>query len=164
MQYEFRTLLFPTLFNIDNPLILNKSYLKSNHDLDFNGSYQFISIFNFIRNESFNTKEIRRWNSTGRVVVPYPIIQSPLSTLGINQKEIRYTENNPAMNKDASFLASISRALLIALGFFFRRPIRLFRPVKISSWLGLQAIAAERKQKPYDLRFLTGLIREEGVS
>lgn len=153
-------MLSSTSSNIDYSFIVNKLFLKYNDDLDFVGFNQFTSIFNFIKNDSLNTHETRRWNSSGRVSVPYPIIQPTLSTLDIKQNDVIAVEPT----KDASFLASVSRALLLALGFLFKRPIKLFRPVKISSWLGLQAIAAERKEKAFDLRFLTGIIREEGVS
>lgn len=67
-------------------------------------------------------------------------------------------------DKSPSFLAALSRALMGALGFFFRRPVRLFRPVKISSLMGIQAVADERKEKVYSFKFIKSLIKEEGVS
>lgn len=41
-------------------------------------------------------------------------------------------------------LAALSRAGATFLAVMFQRPIRLFRPVKISTWAGLQAVAEEQ--------------------
>ncbi|BGP57612.1 hypothetical protein JCM8202v2_005256 [Rhodotorula sphaerocarpa] len=47
------------------------------------------------------------------------------------------------------------------LAFMFKRPVRLFRPVKISTMAGIQAIAEERG-KAVTPAFVRGLIRNEG--
>ncbi|BGP13384.1 hypothetical protein JCM10213v2_001303 [Rhodosporidiobolus nylandii] len=47
-------------------------------------------------------------------------------------------------NSKQSATAALSRALAGMLAFMFKRPIRLFRPVKISTWAGIQAIAEEQ--------------------
>lgn len=72
------------------------------------------------------------------------------------------TANN-ATNKGSSTLAAFSRALAATLAFMFKRPIRLFRPVKISTWAGIQAIAHEQGLSKVNASFIRGLIRKEGV-
>jgi len=70
---------------------------------------------------------------------------------------------NNANNKGSSTLAAVSRALAATLAFMFKRPIRLFRPVKISTWAGIQAIAHEQGLSKVNASFIRGLIRKEGV-
>ncbi|GAA5836569.1 hypothetical protein JCM9279_000427 [Rhodotorula babjevae] len=60
-----------------------------------------------------------------------------------------------------SFSAAITRALAGMLAFMFKRPIRLFRPVKISTWAGIQAIA-EEQGRSVTPGFVRGLLRKEG--
>jgi len=60
-------------------------------------------------------------------------------------------------------LAALSRAGATFLAVMFQRPIRLFRPVKISTWAGLQAVAEERG-KTVSAGFVRGMMRQEGVS
>ncbi|GAA6036520.1 hypothetical protein JCM8097_003545 [Rhodosporidiobolus ruineniae] len=60
-----------------------------------------------------------------------------------------------------SATAAISRALAGMLAFMFKRPIRLFRPVKISTWAGIQAIA-EEQGRSVTPGFVRGLLRKEG--
>lgn len=59
--------------------------------------------------------------------------------------------------------AAVTRALFGTLAMLFKRPIRLFRPVKISTFAGLQAIAQEQGRSVTP-SFVRGLIRQEGVS
>ncbi|GAA6022559.1 hypothetical protein JCM8202_000517 [Rhodotorula sphaerocarpa] len=61
----------------------------------------------------------------------------------------------------ASATAALSRAIAGMLAFMFKRPVRLFRPVKISTMAGIQAIAEERG-KAVTPAFVRGLIRNEG--
>ncbi|GAA5903571.1 hypothetical protein JCM6882_002988 [Rhodosporidiobolus microsporus] len=60
-----------------------------------------------------------------------------------------------------SATAALSRALAGMLAFMFKRPIRLFRPVKISTWAGIQAIA-EEQGRSVTPGFVRGLLRQEG--
>ncbi|GAA5896677.1 hypothetical protein JCM8208_004263 [Rhodotorula glutinis] len=60
-----------------------------------------------------------------------------------------------------SFSAAVTRALAGMLAFMFKRPIRLFRPVKISTWAGIQAIA-EEQGRSVTPAFVRGLLRKEG--
>ncbi|CDR45865.1 RHTO0S11e05776g1_1 [Rhodotorula toruloides] len=60
-----------------------------------------------------------------------------------------------------SAYAAVSRALAGALAFMFKRPVRLFRPVKISTWAGIQAIA-EEQGRSVTPGFVRGLLRKEG--
>ncbi|GAA5988857.1 hypothetical protein JCM10908_006200 [Rhodotorula pacifica] len=61
----------------------------------------------------------------------------------------------------ASASAALSRALAGMLAFMFKKPIRLFRPVKISTMAGIQAIA-EEQGRTVTPAFVRGLIRKEG--
>lgn len=65
-------------------------------------------------------------------------------------------------SKRPSFTAAVTRAIFGTLAFLFKRPIRLFRPVKISTMTGIQAIA-EEQGKTVTPAFVRGLIRKEGV-
>ncbi|KPV73997.1 uncharacterized protein RHOBADRAFT_54573 [Rhodotorula graminis WP1] len=60
-----------------------------------------------------------------------------------------------------SFSAAVTRALAGMFAFMFKRPIRLFRPVKISTWAGIQAIA-EEQGRSVTPGFVRGLLRKEG--
>ncbi|GAA5991241.1 hypothetical protein JCM5350_005954 [Sporobolomyces pararoseus] len=64
--------------------------------------------------------------------------------------------------KGSSTLAALSRTLIATLAFLFKRPIRLFRPVKISTWAGIQAIAQEHGLKTVNRQFVRNLIKKEG--
>ncbi|SCZ87410.1 BZ3500_MvSof-1268-A1-R1_Chr2-2g04876 [Microbotryum saponariae] len=64
----------------------------------------------------------------------------------------------------SSVLAALTRALFLSLAFLFKRPIRLFRPVKISTWTGLQAIAHEHGHSKVTPAFVRSLIRKQGWS
>ncbi|GAA6005137.1 hypothetical protein JCM11491_002590 [Sporobolomyces phaffii] len=64
--------------------------------------------------------------------------------------------------KGSSTLAALSRTLIATLAFLFKRPIRLFRPVKISTWAGIQAIAQEHGLKTVNRQFVRSLIKREG--
>ncbi|KAI5477165.1 mitochondrial carrier protein [Pseudohyphozyma bogoriensis] len=70
-------------------------------------------------------------------------------------------EGEDGRKKPVSTLAGFSRALMGSLAFLFKRPIRLFRPVKISTWTGIQAIA-EEQGRAVTASFVRGLIRKEG--
>ncbi|CAO1624680.1 unnamed protein product [Sympodiomycopsis kandeliae] len=55
---------------------------------------------------------------------------------------------------------AVARSLLGSLAFFFRLPIRLFRPVKLSSWTVLESFA-KRERKTLSAKYLFQLIRRE---
>ncbi|GJN93477.1 hypothetical protein Rhopal_006534-T1 [Rhodotorula paludigena] len=67
---------------------------------------------------------------------------------------------NKASNAPSAY-AAVSRALAGMLAFMFKRPVRLFRPVKISTWAGIQAIA-EEQGRSVTPGFVRGLLRKEG--
>ncbi|GAA5866572.1 hypothetical protein JCM1840_002386 [Sporobolomyces johnsonii] len=72
------------------------------------------------------------------------------------------TANPSSGNSNApSTFAAFTRAFAATLAFMFKRPIRLFRPVKISTWAGIQAIA-EEQGRSVTPGFVRGLIRKEG--
>lgn len=86
---------------------------------------------------------------------------------------------NKASNAPSAY-AAVSRALAGMLAFMFKRPVRLFRPVKsalpyllplfqanlspfsVSTWAGIQAIA-EEQGRSVTPGFVRGLLRKEGV-
>ncbi|PWZ03672.1 hypothetical protein BCV70DRAFT_197877, partial [Testicularia cyperi] len=55
------------------------------------------------------------------------------------------------------------RSLFGTLAFLFKRPVRLFRPVKLSSWTILEAMA-KREGRSLSLRYIRSLLRRENRS
>ncbi|GAA5946348.1 hypothetical protein JCM3765_000208 [Sporobolomyces pararoseus] len=84
----------------------------------------------------------------------HPLVVPPSSSLTAP------TSSNDG--KGSSTLAALSRTLIATLAFLFKRPIRLFRPVKISTWAGIQAIAQEHGLKTVNRQFVRNLIKKEG--
>ncbi|SCV70273.1 BQ2448_1667 [Microbotryum intermedium] len=74
------------------------------------------------------------------------------------------TSSTTKPGSSSSVFAACTRALFLSLAFLFKRPIRLFRPVKISTWTGLQAIAYEHGHYKVTLAFVRSLIRKQGWS
>ncbi|KDE07393.1 hypothetical protein MVLG_02260 [Microbotryum lychnidis-dioicae p1A1 Lamole] len=74
------------------------------------------------------------------------------------------SSSQPKSGSSSSVLAALTRALFLSLAFLFKRPIRLFRPVKISTWTGLQAIAHEHGHSKVTPAFVRSLIRKQGWS
>ncbi|KIS68237.1 uncharacterized protein UMAG_03819 [Mycosarcoma maydis] len=62
--------------------------------------------------------------------------------------------------RQESFGGAVIRALFGTLAFLFKRPVRLFRPVKLSSWTILEAMA-KREGRSLSLRYLRTLLRRE---
>ncbi|CAH7670623.1 hypothetical protein BY996DRAFT_4597756 [Phakopsora pachyrhizi] len=63
----------------------------------------------------------------------------------------------------SSSISALARSAATSLGFIFKRPpIRFFRPVKISTYAALEAIAVERGQ-PVSVRLVRSVIRSEGL-
>ncbi|CEH15105.1 hypothetical protein CBOM_02902 [Ceraceosorus bombacis] len=58
---------------------------------------------------------------------------------------------------------ALTRALVGTLAFVFRAPVRLFRPVKLSSWSLLEAMA-KRDGKSLSLRYMRQIIKREKAS
>ncbi|EPQ25967.1 uncharacterized protein PFL1_06422 [Pseudozyma flocculosa PF-1] len=58
---------------------------------------------------------------------------------------------------------AIVRALIGSLAFLFKRPVRLFRPVKLSSWTILEAMA-KREGRTFGLRYIRSVIKRENRS
>ncbi|SPO28079.1 uncharacterized protein UTRI_04469_B [Ustilago trichophora] len=67
---------------------------------------------------------------------------------------------NREPTRQESFGGAVIRALFGTLAFLFKRPVRLFRPVKLSSWTILEAMA-KREGHPLSLRYLRTLLRRE---
>ena len=62
--------------------------------------------------------------------------------------------------RQESLGGAVIRALFGTLAFLFKRPVRLFRPVKLSSWTILEAMA-KREGRTLSLRYLRTLLRRE---
>ncbi|CDS01006.1 uncharacterized protein SPSC_05180 [Sporisorium scitamineum] len=62
--------------------------------------------------------------------------------------------------RQESFGGAVIRAMFGTLAFLFKRPVRLFRPVKLSSWTILEAMA-KREGHTLSLRYLRTLLRRE---
>lgn len=62
--------------------------------------------------------------------------------------------------RSESLGGALARSLVGSLAFFFRLPIRLFRPVKLSSWTVLESYA-KRERKSLSLGYILQLIRRE---
>ncbi|GAC92451.1 mitochondrial carrier protein [Pseudozyma hubeiensis SY62] len=62
--------------------------------------------------------------------------------------------------RQESLGGAVIRALFGTLAFLFKRPVRLFRPVKLSSWTILEAMA-KREGRSLSLRYLRTLLRRE---
>lgn len=77
------------------------------------------------------------------------------------RKRSRSTSGDSNENtRKESLGGAVARSLLGSLAFFFRLPIRLFRPVKLSSWTVLESFA-KREKKTLSLKYLVSLIRRE---
>ena len=61
-----------------------------------------------------------------------------------------------------SLSAALSRSFASSLSFYFSRPIRLFRPTKVSAVTAIQALALDRGQSSLSPSVLRSIIREEG--
>ncbi|KDN53059.1 hypothetical protein K437DRAFT_271851 [Tilletiaria anomala UBC 951] len=66
-------------------------------------------------------------------------------------------------SRSDSFVSALTRSLLGVVALFFRAPIRLYRPVKLSSWIILESLA-RREGKQLSLRYVRALIRREKAS
>ncbi|KAM0786765.1 hypothetical protein ACM66B_002200 [Microbotryomycetes sp. NB124-2] len=86
-----------------------------------------------------------------------------LASPGANVSVSRNDETESDPNSKRTIGAALTRALFGTLAFLFKRPIRLFRPVKISTMTGIQAIA-EEQGRSVTPAFVRALIRKEGWS
>lgn len=66
-------------------------------------------------------------------------------------------------SRQDSIGGAIIRSLIGTLAFLFKRPVRLFRPVKLSSWTILEAMA-KREGRSLSLRYLRTLLRRENLN
>lgn len=78
---------------------------------------------------------------------------------GRNASSSSPSSNNELSSKE-SLGGALARAALGSLAFFFRLPIRLFRPVKLSSWTVLESFA-KREKKSLSLAYVWRLLRRE---
>ncbi|KAJ7074272.1 hypothetical protein C8F01DRAFT_1099903 [Mycena amicta] len=70
---------------------------------------------------------------------------------------------SPAADSQAnSFQAAIARTATRALGLYFSRPVRLFRPQKISGWHSLRGLAAQEGLHSLSPSYLLSLVKSEG--
>ncbi|GAA6062420.1 hypothetical protein JCM10212_006055 [Sporobolomyces blumeae] len=91
----------------------------------------------------------------------HPLVLSSSSSSSTTTAEPPTSSASTNDGKGSSTFAAVSRALAATLAFMFKRPIRLFRPVKISTWAGIQAIA-EEQGRSVSPAFVRALVRKEG--
>lgn len=63
---------------------------------------------------------------------------------------------------NSTLLAATGRALSAPILFYFKSPLKLFRPARVSSWSVLRALAEAKGHPRVDLRFIRVLRRREG--
>jgi hypothetical protein len=76
------------------------------------------------------------------------------------RKKIEGKDSKSEPNRKESLGGALARALVGTLAFVFRAPVRLFRPVKLSSWNLLEAMA-KREGRSLNLRFIRTIIKRE---
>lgn len=81
------------------------------------------------------------------------------------RKRSNSNESTAGMDQDGtsrkeSLSGALARSLVGTLAFVFRAPVRLFRPVKLSSWSLLETMA-KREGRSLSLRYLRTLLRRE---
>ncbi|CAO1632899.1 unnamed protein product [Parajaminaea phylloscopi] len=85
----------------------------------------------------------------------------PKSTKGKRrQKTNAEGHSSKELSSRESLGGALARAAIGSLAFFFRLPIRLFRPVKLSSWTVLESFA-KREKKSLTLAYVWRLLRRE---
>ncbi|KAF7311545.1 hypothetical protein MKEN_01056900 [Mycena kentingensis (nom. inval.)] len=67
-------------------------------------------------------------------------------------------------SQSSSFQAAVARTATRALGLYFSRPVRLFRPQKISGWHSLRGLAAQDGFQTLSPSYLRSLVKTQGVS
>lgn len=70
------------------------------------------------------------------------------------------TTGQDGTSRKESLSGALARSLVGTLAFVFRAPVRLFRPVKLSSWSLLETMA-KREGRSLSLRYLRTLLRRE---
>jgi hypothetical protein len=68
----------------------------------------------------------------------------------------------PASDSKNPFYGGIARALARGLALYFSRPVRLFRPSKVSGWTSLRGAAA-REGVELTPQYISLLIKQKGV-
>ncbi len=68
-----------------------------------------------------------------------------------------------AAKRSDSIAGALTRSFLGVVALFFRAPIRLYRPVKLSSW-GILESLAKREGKSLNLRYLRSVLKREQAS
>ncbi|PWN51526.1 hypothetical protein IE53DRAFT_305912, partial [Violaceomyces palustris] len=71
--------------------------------------------------------------------------------------------NSRQATRQESFSGALVRALIGTMSFLFRAPVRIFRPVKLSSWTILEAMA-KREGRTLGPRYLRSILRRERSS
>ncbi|KAJ7197159.1 hypothetical protein GGX14DRAFT_552434 [Mycena pura] len=61
------------------------------------------------------------------------------------------------------YAAALARTATRAFALYFSRPVRLFRPTKVSGWHSLNVVAAQDGVSHLSLSFLTSLVKNQGL-
>lgn len=68
-------------------------------------------------------------------------------------------------NNAASFQSALARSVTGSLAFYFKRPVKLFRPTRVSAWTAFSEIASAQGHKgQVNSGFLRYLAKKQGVS
>ncbi|CAO1630147.1 unnamed protein product [Jaminaea pallidilutea] len=82
------------------------------------------------------------------------------SSKAVTRKRSDSNSDGNEVSRKESLGGALARSLLGSLAFFFRLPIRLFRPVKLSSWTVLESFA-KRERTTLSLSYVLRLLRRE---
>jgi len=76
-------------------------------------------------------------------------------------EDVFHTEAVTHSNANSVY-AALTRNLTRAVALYLSRPVRLFRPSKVTGWMMLQA-SAQREGSHLSLQYLSTLVRQRGV-
>ncbi|KAF9453269.1 hypothetical protein P691DRAFT_793069 [Macrolepiota fuliginosa MF-IS2] len=84
-----------------------------------------------------------------------------MSTASLDEALQETDANSTTAEQSASLQAAVARTLTRGMALYFSRPVRLFRPSKISGWQSLKSLA-EYQGAVYDHKFLLSVIKLQG--
>jgi len=88
--------------------------------------------------------------------------ESKSTKINRKRRKSRSDGKEDEKSRKESLSGAFARALVGTLAFVFRAPVRLFRPVKLSSWNLLEAMA-KREGSSLSLRYMRTIIKREKV-
>nr|GAT59639.1 predicted protein [Mycena chlorophos] len=79
-----------------------------------------------------------------------------------DESRLDATGSSSASSQSNSIQAAVARTATRALGLYFSRPIRLFRPPKLSGWHSLRGLAVQEGLHGLSPSYLLSLVKSEG--